>query len=240
MPEEILLEAKEIEGGYGDFKVLHGLSFCVKKGSITCILGPNGSGKSTILKTIIGALTPWSGTILCEGVNITNLPVHKRVKMGIALVPEGRRIFGDMTVIENLEMGAYLKEARVKFNEMLERVFSLFPVLKERKEQRASCLSGGEQQMLAIARGLLTNPKLLMIDEPSLGLSPKLAQNLMKMLGKLRDEEGLTILLVEQNISLTREIMDYGYVLSGGFMIAEGQFKDLVGNHEVKRAYLGL
>jgi branched-chain amino acid transport system ATP-binding protein len=236
-----LLEAKGIEGGYGDFKVLHSISFYVEKESITCILGPNGSGKSTILKTIMGALTPWNGIILFGGdANITNLPVHERVKLGITLVPEGRRIFSDMTVIENLEMGAYLKEARTKFNDMLEHIFSLFPVLKERRNQKASSLSGGEQQMLAIARGLLTNPKLLIIDEPSLGLSPKLAQNLMKMLSQLRDENGLTILLAEQNISLTKEIMDYGYVLSGGFIIAEGRFKDLMSNREVKRAYLGM
>ncbi|MEM2425234.1 MAG: ABC transporter ATP-binding protein [Candidatus Bathyarchaeia archaeon] len=235
-----MLETRGVEGGYGDFKVLHNISFSVKKGSITCILGPNGSGKSTMLKTIIGALNPWNGIILFENIDITNLPVHKRVRLGITLIPEGRRIFGDMTVIENLEMGAYLKESRTKFNDMLEHVFSLFPVLKERRNQRASSLSGGEQQMLAIARGLLTNPKLLIIDEPSLGLAPKLAQSLMKMLGKLRDEEGLTILLAEQNISLTKEIMDYGYVLSRGFIITEGQFKDLMSKREVKKAYLGV
>ncbi|MEM2704162.1 MAG: ABC transporter ATP-binding protein [Candidatus Bathyarchaeia archaeon] len=235
-----MLETRGVEGGYGDFKVLHNISFSVKKGSITCILGPNGSGKSTMLKTIIGALNPWNGIILFENIDITNLPVHKRVRLGITLIPEGRRIFGDMTVIENLEMGAYLKESRTKFNDMLEHVFSLFPVLKERRNQRASSLSGGEQQMLAIARGLLTNPKLLIIDEPSLGLAPKLAQSLMKMLGKLRDEEGLTILLAEQNISLTKGIMDYGYVLSRGFIITEGQFKDLMSKREVKKAYLGV
>jgi len=234
-----MLEVKGLEGGYGDFKILQGVNLKVEKSTITCLLGPNGSGKTTTLNTIVGLLKPWRGTIKFEDIDITGIETHKIVEMGISLVPEGRRIFGEMSVIENLQMGAYLKSARDKMRDRLEYVFSIFPRLKERQGQKACTLSGGEQSMLAIARALICNPKLLMLDEPSFGLAPKLSIEILSILKRLRDEEGITILLVEQNIHLAGMIMDYGYLLLQGVTIAEGTFNDLINDSRVKKAYLG-
>ncbi|MEM1586585.1 MAG: ABC transporter ATP-binding protein [Candidatus Bathyarchaeia archaeon] len=234
-----MLEAKDLVGGYKDFKVLHGVSLKVKKGSITCLLGPNGSGKTTTLNTIIGILKPWSGAITLDGVEISGKRADEIVKMGVGMVPEGRKIFGGMTVLENLEMGAYIKQAREKLKDRIEWVYTLFPILKERQKQKAGTLSGGEQQMLAIARALISNPRLLMLDEPSLGLAPKITQEILGTISNLR-EEGITILLVEQNIHLTLKIMDYGYLISGGITVAEGNSEELINNSEVKKAYLGM
>jgi len=234
-----MLEVKDLVGGYKDFKVLHGVSLKVKKGSITCLLGPNGSGKTTTLNTIVGILKPWSGAITLDGVEISGKRTDEIVKMGVGMVPEGRKIFGGMTVLENLEMGAYVKQAREKLKDRIEWVYTLFPILKERQKQKAGTLSGGEQQMLAIARALISNPRLLMLDEPSLGLAPKITQEILGTISNLR-EEGITILLVEQNIHLTLKIMDYGYLISGGITVAEGNSEELINNSEVKKAYLGM
>jgi len=234
-----MLKVEKLEGGYGDFKVLHNVNLKVEEKSITAFLGPNGAGKTTTLNTIIGLLKPWSGLIEFNGVNIVGKQPSEVVKLGIGLIPEGRRIFGNMTVYENLEMGAYIKDARKKFRDSTEWVYTLFPILKERRNQKAETLSGGEQQMLAIARALITRPKLLMFDEPSLGLAPKITQQIISIIEKLRNE-GITILLVEQNIHLTLKIMDYGYLIEGGTTVGEGKAEELANNPIVKRAYLGL
>jgi len=234
-----MLKVEKLEGGYGDFKVLHNVNLKVEEKSITAFLGPNGAGKTTTLNTIIGLLKPWSGLIEFNGVNIVGKQPSEVVKLGIGLVPEGRRIFGNMTVYENLEMGAYIKDARKKFRDSVEWIYTLFPILKERRNQKAETLSGGEQQMLAIARALITRPKLLMFDEPSLGLAPKITQQIINTIEKLRNE-GITILLVEQNIHLTLKIMDYGYLIEGGTTVGEGKAEELANNPIVKRAYLGL
>ncbi|MEM3550931.1 MAG: ABC transporter ATP-binding protein [Candidatus Bathyarchaeia archaeon] len=235
-----MLRVEKLEGGYKDFKVLHNVNFKVERGSITCLLGPNGSGKSTTLNTIMGLLKPWNGIVEFDGTGIAGKPPHEIAKLGISLVPEGRGIFGDMTVFENLEMGAYIKQTRKKFRDSVERVYSLFPVLKQRKNQKAASLSGGEQSMLVIARALISNPKMLMLDEPSLGLAPKIAQELLNVVKKLQKDEGLTVLLVEQSIYLAGKVMDRGYVLSGGVTLAEGVFEELIDNPIVRKAYLGL
>jgi len=234
-----MLKVEKLEGGYGDFKVLHNVNLKVEEKSITAFLGPNGAGKTTTLNTIIGLLKPWSGLIEFNGVNIVGKQPSEVVKLGIGLVPEGRRIFGNMTVYENLEMGAYIKDARKKFRDSVEWIYTLFPILKERRNQKAETLSGGEQQILAIARALITRPKLLMFDEPSLGLAPKITQQIINTIEKLRNE-GITILLVEQNIHLTLKIMDYGYLIEGGTTVGEGKAEELANNPIVKRAYLGL
>jgi branched-chain amino acid transport system ATP-binding protein len=236
---ERVLRVEKLEGGYGDLKVLHGVNLKVKERSITALLGPNGAGKTTTLNTIIGLLKPWSGLIEFNGVNIGGKKPNEIVRLGISLVPEGRRIFGDMTVYENLEMGAYIKDARKGFRDAVEWVYTLFPILKERRNQKAGTLSGGEQQMLAVARALVSKPKLLMLDEPSLGLAPKITQQIISTVEKLRDE-GITILLVEQNVHLTLKIMDYGYLIEGGVTVGEGRAEELVNNPVVKKAYLGL
>jgi len=233
-----VLKVEKLEGGYGDFKVLHNVNLKVKEKSITALLGPNGAGKTTTLNTIIGLLKPWSGLIEFNGVNISGKSPHQIVKLGINLVPEGRRIFGNMTVYENLEMGAYIKDARKKFRDTVEWVYTLFPILKERKNQKAVTLSGGEQQMLSIARALITRPKLLMLDEPSLGLAPKITQQIISTVERLRDE-GITILMVEQNVHLTLKIMDYGYLIEGGVTVGEGNAEELANNPIIRRAYLG-
>jgi branched-chain amino acid transport system ATP-binding protein len=194
-----LLRVENLESGYGPMQVLWQPSIEVKQGSITALLGPNGVGKSTLLGTIFGSVMPWAGTITFEGTDVTRLPTHKKVDLGITLVPEGKHLFKGMSVIENLTMGAYRKEALKAKDETLEMVFSLFPVLKERAWQTAGSLSGGEQQMVTIGRSLMTKPQLIMLDEPSQGLAPKLVGEVFETIEKLNVDVGLTILLVEQN-----------------------------------------
>jgi len=235
----VMLKIEGLEGGYRDSKILQGVNLQVAKGSITCLLGPNGSGKTTTLKTVMGLLKPWRGRIEFEGANIAGREPHEIVALGLGLVPEGRKVFGNMNVIENLQMGAYLKSARDKFNDRIEWIYSIFPILRERRKQKAATLSGGEQSMLTIARALLNNPKLLMLDEPSFGLSPKLSYEVINMLKRLR-EENITVLLIEQNIHLVSRVMDYGFLLYQGATVAEGTYEDLIKNPQVKRAYLGV
>ncbi|HIP93327.1 MAG TPA: ABC transporter ATP-binding protein, partial [Desulfurobacteriaceae bacterium] len=203
------------------------------------ILGPNGAGKTTTLKSIMGLLDKVNGEIYFEGENITKLPPYKRVERGLVLVPEGRMIFPDLTVLENLEIGAYTPKARKLAKKNLEHVFKLFPRLKERIYQKAGTLSGGEQQMLAIGRGLMACPKLLILDEPSLGLAPKLVLSIFEIIKKLK-EEGITILLVEQNVHLALSIADYGYILENGKIIDEGNAEKLEKDPKILEAYLGL
>ncbi len=235
----IVLETRDLECGYGEVKVLWGVSIKAKKGQLTTIIGSNGVGKTTLLRAIMGIIPVWNGDILFYGEEITKMPTHSRVEKGLVMVPEGRMVFPHMTVLENLEMGAYTKRAEEKKDEQLEFVFDLFPRLKERMHQKAGTLSGGEQQMLAIARGLMSCPEILILDEPSLGLSPKLTLEIFETVKKLKDE-GLTMLLVEQNVHLSLAISDYAYVMAEGRIKMEGTGEELEKSEEIRKAYLGI
>ena len=235
-----MLKVENLESGYGSMQVLWQPSLEVKEGSITALLGPNGVGKTTTLMTILGSVEPWGGKIAYEGKDITRLPTHKKVDMGITLVPEGRHLFVSMTTHENLTMGAYPKQAAKYMDDSLELVYSLFPILKERAKQRAGSLSGGEQQMLTIARGLMTKPKLIMLDEPSQGLAPKLVAEVFTTIKKMRAEIGLTILLVEQNVEASLSLSDYIYILHEGRIKAEGSPEQIKGSPDIREAYLGI
>lgn len=217
-----MLKVENQESGYGPMQVLWQPSLEVKKRSITSLLGPNGVGKTITLRTILGSIMPWGGKIIYEEEDITRLPTHKKVDMGIVLVPEGRHLFVSMSTQENLAMGAHPKEAAKCMNDSLELVYSLFPIMKERAKQRVGSLSGGEQQMLTIARALMTGPKVIMLDEPSQGLAPKLAGEVFDTIEKMRSEIGLTVLLVEQNVEASLEMSDYIYVMHEGRIKAEG------------------
>jgi branched-chain amino acid transport system ATP-binding protein len=236
---ELALEVENIESGYGEVQVLWGVSLKVRAGKLTTILGANGAGKSTTLRTIVHWLKPWKGRVLLDGADVTRLATHSKAQRGLVLVPEGRQLFGDMTVEENLQMGAYSSRARQSVSKNLERVYTLFPRLKERNTQRSGTLSGGEQQMLAVGRGLMQEPQVLMIDELSLGLSPLLAQQLFLTLKKLK-QEGMTIVLVEQNVHLALALADYAYVMAEGKVRLEGPAEEVANNNEVRTAYLGL
>lgn len=234
-----LLEIESLESGYGEVQVLWGISLQVHEGKMTTIVGANGAGKSTALRTTMGSLRPWSGRVLLQGKDVSKLSSHAKANRGLVLVPEGRQLFPDMSVEENLEMGAYASRARKRKKENLDRVYEMFPRLKERRKQKSSTLSGGEQQMLAMGRGLMQEPTVLMIDELSLGLAPVLAQQLFLTLKKLR-EQGLTIVLVEQNVHLALALSDYTYVLAEGRVSIEGNSQEVANMDEVRRAYLGL
>ncbi len=235
----MLLELQKINAGYGDLQVLWDVDLSVDKGEIVSLLGSNGAGKTTTLRVVSGLLKPFSGKVMFNGRDITKLPSNKRVEMGLALVPEGRQLFPEMTVLDNLEMGAYTKRARDKFHDTLEWVFTLFPKLKERRTQLAGTMSGGEQQMLAIARGLMSRPEVLMMDEPSMGLAPKLVLEIFGTVKKLR-EEGVTILLVEQNAKAALDVSDRAYILETGKIVLHGPAQELLGMDEVRKAYLGI
>ncbi len=234
-----LLDVRDVDVFYGDAQALWGVSFQVDRGTITSIVGANGAGKTTIMKTISGLLIPKSGTITFKDRDITKEEPHRRVELGIAHVPEGRQLFPRLTVMENLRAAAYTKRAREKFQDTLEEVFNLFPILRERRNQLAGTLSGGEQQMIAIARGLILRPEILMLDEPSLGLAPKLVIMILNLVRKLR-EEGYTILLVEQNVYQALKLSDKAYVLETGKIVKSGTGEELLRDEDVKRAYLGL
>jgi len=235
-----MLTVEGLESGYGAMQVLWGPSLQVKEGSITSLLGPNGAGKTTLLRTVFGLTAPWKGRIVFEGQEITHLPTHKKVEMGIVLAPEGRHLFAGMDVHENLIMGAYLKKALKRMDESLALVYSLFPVLKDRAHQKAGSLSGGEQQMLVIARALMTRPKLIMLDEPSQGLAPKIVGEVFKAIDKLKTEIGLTILLVEQDVKASLAASDMVYILHEGRVKAHGKAEDLEKSREIREAYLGI
>lgn len=234
-----LLEIKDVTSGYGDVQILWGSSLSLEKGKLTSLVGGNGVGKTTLLRTIMGLLRPWSGTITFDGKDVSRLPAYTKAEMGLVLVPEGRQLFTDMTVLENLEMGATNQRARPHFARNLERVYEMFPRLKERSVQKAGTLSGGEQQMLAVARGIMADPIVLIIDELSLGLAPVLVLQLFDSLKLLRDE-GITLLLVEQNIQLALAISDYGFVLAEGKVELEGPARKLIKDKHIRAAYLGL
>jgi branched-chain amino acid transport system ATP-binding protein len=233
-----MLKLTSVDTSYGHIKALKGISIEVTKGEIVCLLGSNGAGKTTTLMTISGILKPDSGDIFFEGESIKGLAPHRIVKKGICQVPEGRRIFPKFTVIENLETGAFVSTLQ-NFNKNLERVFNLFPILKERKSQTAGTLSGGEQQMLAIGRSLMSNPRLLLLDEPSLGLAPILASKIFKTIAEINND-GITILLVEQNAKAALKLSHRGYVLENGSIKLYGSGEELLHNEDLKKAYLGI
>lgn len=234
-----MLEVKGINIFRGEAQILWNLSMNVKKGEVVTLLGANGSGKTTFLESVLGVHHPQTGEILFHGKKISAEPPFYIARMGISCVPEGRRLFKEMTVFENLEMGAYPKRARASLNDSVKWVFSLFPVLEGRKEQIAGTLSGGEQQMLAIGRALMSNPELLMMDELSLGLSPKITKEIYGTIQKLQ-KEGVTLLVIEQNATLALRHSDRGYVLETGRIILEGMSQDLLDNDHVRKAYLGM
>ena len=234
-----MLKVNKINVRYGSIPALHEVSFEVERGELVSIVGANGAGKTTALKTVVGALSPASGDIEFEGGDITGKKPAEVVRRGITYVPEGRHIFGPLTVEENLLLGAFTTDAKEEIEERMEYVYNLFPILKERYRQKGETLSGGEQQMLAIGRGLMARPKLLMLDEPSLGLMPKLVTEVLKAITVLK-EEGNTILLVEQNVREALELSDRGYILQTGRTIHSGRGKELLGSDIVKKAFLGL
>lgn len=234
-----MLEIKNVSSGYGDVQILWDANLSIEKGKLTCLVGGNGVGKTTLLRTVMGLIRPTTGTIFFEGRDVSRMPAYTKAEMGLALVPEGRQLFTDMSVYENLEMGATNQRARPKFQKNLERVYEMFPRLKERQAQKAGTLSGGEQQMLALARGIMADPALLAIDELSLGLAPVLVLQLFGSLKLLRDE-GITLLLIEQNVQLALSISDYGYVLAEGRVDLEGPARKLIKDKHVRAAYLGL
>jgi branched-chain amino acid transport system ATP-binding protein len=234
----MLLELKEISAYYGPVQALKGISLGVEEGKIASLVGANGAGKSTTLRSICGLKPPISGEIWFQGKRIDGMPTRKIIETGIALVPEGRRIFSQMTVLENLQMGAYLRKDRKKLSQDLEDIFESFPRLRERRKQMAGSLSGGEQQMLAIGRALMTKPRLLLMDEPSLGLSPLMCSEIAKIIVRI-NQNGTTVLLVEQNVRLAFAVAQKGYVLETGTIVLEGDTKDLVNSKYVKKAYLG-
>lgn len=236
---EILLQVENLEAGYDDVQVLWGISLKVARGAMTTLLGANGAGKTTSLRAITGSIHPRGGRVVFAGEDVTTLPPHAKVARGLVLVPEGRQLFSDMTVEENLEMGAYSNRARKRFREQLDRVYTLFPRLEERRRQKAGTFSGGEQQMLAIARGLMSVPEILIIDELSLGLAPVIVQQLVGTLKALKTA-GVTILLVEQNVHLALALSDYAYVIADGRPFIEGPCSEVAAKPEIRQAYLGL
>jgi len=234
-----MLEIKNLEVSYGSISALQGISLKVEKGSIVTLVGANGAGKTTTLRTISGIVKAKSGTITFDGHEITNRAPHKIVAAGLAQSPEGRMVFANLTVMENLRMGAYLRNDKPGMAKDMDYIFGIFPRLKEREKQTAGTLSGGEQQMLAIGRALMSKPKLLMLDEPSLGIAPLLVKTIFEKIVEINKELGLTILLVEQNANLALEVSHYGYVLETGRIILEDTATALRENAEVRAAYLG-
>ena len=233
-----MLKVNDIHTFYGQIEALKGISLEVNAGEIVTLIGANGAGKSTTLKTISGALAPKTGSIEFEDKTISGMPIHKVTQRGVIQVPEGRRIFARMTVTENLEMGAFLRSDKDGIKDDMERVFAMFPRLKERASQKGGTLSGGEQQMLAMARGIMARPKLLMLDEPSMGLAPVVVELIFETIVAL-NKSGSTILLVEQNAAMALAIADRGYVLETGHIKLTGPGRELLANEDVRKAYLG-
>jgi branched-chain amino acid transport system ATP-binding protein len=234
-----LLEINDLTSGYEGVQILWGVNLRLEQGKLTTLVGSNGVGKTTLLSSVMGLLRPWQGAVTFAGRDVTHLSAHARAQAGLVLVPEGRQLFTEMTVYENLEMGAFSRRAHANFAHNLDKVFELFPRLKERARQKAGTLSGGEQQMVAVARGLMAEPEILILDELSLGLSPLLALTLFESLTRLK-KTGLTMLLVEQNVSMALAVSDYAYVLAEGRVHLEGPARDLLKNDEVRRTYLGI
>jgi branched-chain amino acid transport system ATP-binding protein len=234
-----LLELRGVEVAYGDLPALRGVSVSVEAGETLSVVGANGAGKTTMLRAISGLMRPRAGQILLDGERLDRLPSHAIVEHGVVQVPEGRKIFPSLTVLENLELGSYISAAKARRREGLERAFALFPRLRERARQAAGTMSGGEQQMLAIARALMARPRVLMLDEPSLGLAPIIVKEIFRIIGEI-NRLGTTVLLVEQNTRQALALSRRGYVLENGRVVLEGSGAELLGNEHVKRAYLGM
>ncbi len=233
-----MLKIENLHVYYGGVHALKGISINVPEGSAVTLIGANGAGKSSTLRSISGLVKPKEGKIIYEGKDITQIDAHERVKLGIAMVPEGRRVFTNLTVHENLLMGAYSRDDKNNLGEDFEKIYYLFPKMKERRSQKALTLSGGEQQMLAVSRALMSRPRLLLMDEPTLGLAPNLVTDLFDTIGKIHDE-GLTVLLVEQNAVAALKLADYGYVMEIGEIVLEGSSDMLEKDEGVKKAYIG-
>jgi len=234
-----VISVKELDAGYGDIQVLRGVSLEINEGEIVSLVGANAAGKSTMVKALSGIIKPWRGQVLFDGVRVDTLEPHEIVELGIVQVPEGRRLFTQMSVLENLLLGAYTPRARRDYEKTLRDIFEMFPILKERQNQLAGSLSGGEQQMCAIGRGLMAKPKLLMLDEPSLGLAPILVAQVLNMVKAIR-EQGVTVLLVEQNVRQSLALADRGYVLENGRIVIEGPSAALLADDRLRQAYLGM
>lgn len=233
-----MLEVKDLQVYYGVIQALKGISFHVNQGEVIALIGANGAGKTTTLQTLTGILSPKSGSIVFEGKDLTRTPAHKIVEMGMAHVPEGRRVFADMSVYENLLLGAYTRKDKAEIAESLTSVYKRFPRLEERKGQRAGTLSGGEQQMLAMGRALMSKPRIILMDEPSMGLSPLLVQEIFSIIKEV-NAQGITVLLVEQNAKMALKVANRAYVLETGKIKLSGDAQELLHNDEVRKAYLG-
>ena len=234
-----MLKIRSLDVAYGGLRALSGVSLDVERGQFVAVVGPNGAGKTTLFKTISGVVMPAAGEITYNGANLLAVAPAERAQLGIAHVPEGRQVFASMTVMENLEMGAYTRKGQARWSETLPMILQLFPILAERRDQLAGTLSGGEQQMLAIGRGLASAPELLMLDEPSMGLAPAIVDAIFERI-QLNHKNGLTILLVEQRVAEALETCDHGYVLETGRVSMEGNHKTLMSDERVRRAYLGM
>ena len=233
-----MLEIKDLEVYYGVIQAIKGVSFEVNKGEVIALIGANGAGKTTILHTISGLISPKAGSIMFEGTDISKVPAHKIVSMGMAHVPEGRRVFANLTVLQNLKMGAYTRKDKAEIEETLEMIYKRFPRLEERQNQLAGTLSGGEQQMLAMGRALMSHPKIILMDEPSMGLSPIYVNEIFQIIQDV-SKSGTTVLLVEQNAKKALSIADRAYVLETGNIVLEGRASTLLDNDDIKKAYLG-
>ena len=233
-----MLEVKDLEVYYGVIQAIKGISFHVEEGEVIALIGANGAGKTTTLQTITGMLNAQAGSIQFEGTELTKIPGHKIVSMGMAHVPEGRRVFAQLSVLENLKLGAYTRKDKTEIEESLKRVYKSFPRLEERKNQLAGTLSGGEQQMLAMGRALMSKPRIVLMDEPSMGLSPIFVEEIFNIIKEI-SAEGTTVLLVEQNAKKALSIADRAYVLETGKIVLEGDAKDLLNDDSIKKAYLG-
>ncbi len=236
----MMLEISDLSVSYGGLAALRGVSLAVAEGQFVAIVGPNGAGKTTLFKAISGTVLPADGSIAFEGRDLLAVPPHQRAHLGIAHVPEGRQVFAALTVLENLEMGAYSTRGRTEWQRNIERIFALFPVLAERRRQLAGTLSGGEQQMLAIGRGIASAPRLLLLDEPSMGLAPAVADLIFERIAALHQEDRVTLILVEQRVAEALESCDYGYVLETGRVVLEGARRTLMADDRVRQAYLGM
>jgi branched-chain amino acid transport system ATP-binding protein len=236
----MMLAIEGLSVSYGGLAALRGVSVSVEEGQFVAIVGPNGAGKTTLFKAISGVVPAQSGAIIYEGRDLLAIPPHERVHLGIAHVPEGRQVFAAMTVQENLEMGAYSPRGQRAWRQNIDRIFALFPVLAQRRSQLAGTLSGGEQQMVAIGRGIASSPRLLLLDEPSMGLAPAIADQIFDRIAALHQEDGVTLILVEQRVAEALESCDYGYVLETGQVVLEGTHRQLTADDRVRRAYLGM
>jgi len=234
-----MMQIQDLVSGYGESEVLRGITLDVKKGQIATIIGPNGAGKTTLFRTLFGLIPARKGKIVFEGEDLSGLPPLARIRKGIALVPQGRMVFPDMTVLENMELGAYTVTDRNQMRDSMEECYRLFPVLRERKSQRAGTLSGGEQQMLVIARALMSRPRFLMLDEPSLGISPRLVKEIFRTISTINRNTNTTIALVEQNANIALKVGHYGYVMEGGHIRMGGTTQELLEDERVRHAYLG-